>query len=413
MSNDRLADSICTVLIIATIGSFFSPPLGNVGAGLALALSLVLVLASAPARARLKAVVGQPLALGALGLFATMTLAMVWADARWRLRFDAWWNWRVLLLLVLTAAAFGQARWKRRFCMSLVAVLTSGAIVSFAMWWSNATMEPGFAGILLRNHVTQSMALTVGALLAAAFALQSDRPTGSRFALAGAAVVCAANVVFVSAGRSGQVALVVAALAGALLLLRARRRWIALVAVPATAAMLVLATPALRHHFKLVAQEAPSLDCSVETSTAVRLLLWRTTADLIRAHPWFGYGVGGFTPAFERQVPQEIRGQEFSGWCASTVHDPHNQFLRVAAEAGVLGLLAFLGFVVGAARQPAAQPYRACALALLAAWCTTSLFNSHFQTFNEGHLIALLLGALLAPEDQAASAANTALRTSS
>jgi O-antigen ligase len=36
---------------------------------------------------------------------------------------------------------------------------------------------------------------------------------------------------------------------------------------------------------------------------------------------------------------------------------------------------------------------------LLAAWCTTSLFNSHFQTFNEGHLIALLLGALLAPDE--------------
>ena len=56
-------------------------------------------------------------------------------------------------------------------------------------------------------------------------------------------------------------------------------------------------------------------------------------------------------------------------------------------------------------------------LALLAAWCTTSLFNSHFQTFNEGHLIALLLGALLAPasvqgETQLASAPSTALRTS-
>ena len=74
---------------------------------------------------------------------------------------------------------------------------------------------------------------------------------------------------------------------------------------------------------------------------------------------------------------------------------------------------AVLGLIVGAARQPAAQPYRSCGLALLAAWCTTSLFNSHFQTFNEGHLIALLLGALLAPDAQQSSAVNTASRTSS
>jgi hypothetical protein len=33
---------------------------------------------------------------------------------------------------------------------------------------------------------------------------------------------------------------------------------------------------------------------------------------------------------------------------------------------------------------------------LLAAWCVNSLFSSHFQTFNEGHLIVLLLGVFLA-----------------
>jgi membrane associated rhomboid family serine protease len=71
--------------------------------------------------------------------------------------------------------------------------------------------------------------------------------------------------------------------------------------------------------------------------------------------------------------------------------------------------------MMGAARQAAPQPYRGCALALLAAWCATSLFNSHFQTFNEGHLIALVLGALLAPGQgqAAASAPSTAERTSS
>jgi hypothetical protein len=33
---------------------------------------------------------------------------------------------------------------------------------------------------------------------------------------------------------------------------------------------------------------------------------------------------------------------------------------------------------------------------VLLAWCVTSLFNSHFRTFPEGHLIWLLAGAMLA-----------------
>ena len=50
----------------------------------------------------------------------------------------------------------------------------------------------------------------------------------------------------------------------------------------------------------------------------------------------------------------------------------------------------------GRSRHPSAPPFRTLGLALLAGWCATSLFSSHFQTFNEGHLIALLLGVFLA-----------------
>jgi flagellar biogenesis protein FliO len=58
----------------------------------------------------------------------------------------------------------------------------------------------------------------------------------------------------------------------------------------------------------------------------------------------------------------------------------------------------------------------ALGLALLAAWCVNSLFSSHFQTFNEGHLIAVLAGVLLARERWTGlqpSAASAASSTSS
>jgi O-antigen ligase len=407
--------AVPVALTAAAIGTFTSPPLANVAVGLA----LLLALASNAMRARLMFVAGQPLGRAALILFAVMTLAMAWAPVPWSARFAAWWNWRTLLLMVLAAAAFGDSRWKERFCLSLIVAVTLGAVASFAMWAADVTADPPFAGTLMRNHVTQSMALAVGVLLAGMLAARPERSARSRGLLAAAALVSLANLVLVTAGRSGQVALAVAALVGALLISTGPRRWQAVLAMLLLAAGLVAVSPKLQQRFVLIVQEAPSMDCTStqENSTGLRLLLWRTTAGLIRDRPWFGYGVGGFTPAYAAALPRQVDGRPLTGWCAHPVHDPHNQFLRVTVEAGLLGLIGFAGLIVGAARQRAPQPYRACGLALLAAWCTTSLFNSHFQTFNEGHLIALLLGALLAPDSnpgaQAASASNTALRTSS
>jgi O-antigen ligase len=403
--------ALCAALIAASIGAFVSPPLANAGAALACVISL----AWAPARLRLAPAARHPLGTAALVLLAVMTLAMTWADVDWHARLAAWWNWRTMLLVVVAGAAFGDARWKRRYAEALTVAVALGAAASFLLWTMGRPLGDNEPGVLFRNHVTQSMALTVAVVLGAVLAGQPGRSAGARRALAAAALLCLADLVFVTTGRSGQVALLVAALAAALLLLRGRGLRLALLAVPALALALLVASPVLQQRFGKVAQEAPSLDCAgSENSTGLRLLLWRTTTDLIAARPWFGYGVGGFTPAYAQRLPAHLRGQPATGWCARPVHDPHNQFLRVTVEAGLPGLLALLGLLAGAARQRAAQPYRACALALLAAWCTTSLFNSHFQTFNEGHLIALLLGALLAPgPDQPASAASTAARTSS
>jgi len=399
-------------LIAATIGSFTSPPLANV----AIALALVLALASAPMRARLVAVANQPLARAALIFLAVMTLAMCWAQVPWRARFDAWWNWRTMLWIVLAAAAFGDVRWKERFCLSLVAAASLGAIVSFGLWSAHLSVERDFVGTVFGNHVLQGMTMTVAVLMAVVLASQPARAVRTRWLLAACALVCLANLALVAAGRSGQVAFVVAAVSGAVLMLTGRRRWQAVAALLVLAASLAAASPMLQHRFALVAQQAPSLDCSspVENSTGLRLLLWRTTVALISAHPWFGYGVGGFTPAYDGEVRNQIGSQPLQNWCAHPAHDPHNQYLRVMVEAGVPGLVAFLGLLAGALRQPAAQPYRGCAQALLAAWCVTSLFNSHFQTFGEGHLIALMLGALLAPDGtQPARTPSTANRTSS
>ena len=92
----------------------------------------------------------------------------------------------------------------------------------------------------------------------------------------------------------------------------------------------------------------------------------------------------------------EVRG--VAGWQGYETGDPHNQFLKVQGEQGVVGLAAFLLFIVSALSVPAPVPYRQLAAAALLGWCATSLANSDFSTLVEGRLIFFWLGAMLGGE---------------
>ncbi len=136
----------------------------------------------------------------------------------------------------------------------------------------------------------------------------------------------------------------------------------------------------------------------MEPADNLRLRSWETVTALIRDRPLLGYGVGGFAYAYAKERPIQTGDVPLQGWCGMPAYDTHNQFLMVTIEAGCLGLAVFPGFIVGAMRQRARDPYRYMELSVLAASCVTSLFNSHFKMFAESHFIALPLGVLLAAE---------------
>ncbi|MBA2547334.1 MAG: O-antigen ligase family protein, partial [Burkholderiaceae bacterium] len=150
---------------------------------------------------------------------------------------------------------------------------------------------------------------------------------------------------------------------------------------------------------------------AVITPMGIRVMMWETSATIVREAPLIGHGLGSFPEAYRRVV-----SERHSGWKATLTADPHNQYLLILAEAGLLGLTAFAWLLYSATGQPVRGPFRVIGLGLLLVWCLTSLFSSHFHAFNEAHLISILLGMCLAREtgarDQALSAVATAERTS-
>lgn len=401
-------------VIMVALGAIVSPPLANFAAAVALAT----LFAVPDWRARVRRVLEQPLGRGVLLFAAALALATVvgaFGPQGFMRALGDLLGWRTLVVLVVAAALFDEARWKANLALAFVAFAALGALASIAATlagWQRGTAD---VGVVLRNTVTQAMTFGIGtffALLLLATRAFADRRV--RVLLALATLLLLWQLLFVEVGRSGQVLLVVVALVAAATRLRGARRMIAIAGVPALAALVFVASPVVQARFTMAWNEARhAADLPEYTSVGIRVVMWENTIQLVRQRPVLGYGLAGLDPAYAKHVAGRA-----SGWKATVTGDPHNQYLALWVEAGLAGLLAFAYFLVSLLRQPAPMPWRMAGVALLSSWCVTSLVSSHFQTFNEGHLIALFLGAFLAPEtggeaSQAASTRATAPATCS
>jgi len=351
------------------------------------------------ARRRLQLALRLPLARAALVLLAVLAVATLWSDADALIRFLAWWDWRPLLLLVLALAIFDEAAARRRALLAFIIVAGIGAAYSWWAWisgYSAVGNNHGPPGTVLRNPVTQGMAFALACFLAMMLALtQRDLPRWWRGALAVASLVLVANLVFVTSGRSAHLLLLILLAAMAVQCLRGWQRAAAVLLLPVVAALAFGVSPMLQSRYALLVQELRAPLASAEMSSmGIRAVIWRVSGRMVLERPLLGYGMGGFDAAYERAV----QASSLTGWAATPTVDPHNQFLQVQLQAGIAGTAAFIAFLVAAFRHRAEQPYRAWASAILLGGCATSLVSSHFTTFNESHMIMLLLGVLLAPD---------------
>ncbi len=125
-------------------------------------------------------------------------------------------------------------------------------------------------------------------------------------------------------------ALLGVAAAALIVLLTAGRHWLwAHRTLIAAAAVLIAAGG-----YALYASGLASRGLGKESGTLqLRLLYWRTTWQIIGAHPWLGVGPGNFAGAYAAQVDPNA---------AEQIKDPHNFALEVWATCGLFALLSLL-----------------------------------------------------------------------
>jgi len=395
-SASRSLNAARWLIIVMLVALLFSPPVTN----LAQLMLVLLVLASSELRSRVVCACRQPLARGALAFYIVLSIGVFYSIASWNDALSMWGGWRKLLMLPLAMALFDEPRWKLRFVHVLVGVSAVCALASYYGWLTHTLFpmpEPEF-GIIIRNHATQGMIFGVAAFAAAALALHPGSSAAKRSLLGACALLLITNIALVTSGRSGYIVLLACSfvlVAGWLFTSRKVTAKTVLLAVGAfglIVAILALSSPSRQRITQAIEEVQTYRQAQDVTSMGIRMFFWKNTIPMIKERPLFGYGTGAFKAAYQRQ----INGQ--AGVAATFTSDPHNQFLKIAAEHGLIGLAVFLIFLASTLTQRPSAPYRLLGLGVLAAWCATSLANSHFSTFSEGTFVYLWLGALLANE---------------
>lgn len=315
-----------------------------------------------------------------------------------------------LLLILLLLPLFRDPRDQLRALAAFGASMGLTLLLSFLLW-RGLLPEGLLAGRLAENpvvfklHITHGLFMALASFLAAVAALHIDAAQRRwRLLLAGAALLAAFNVLFMIEGRTGQLAL--ACLLGYFFIDRFRWRGM-LLATAGLVAVLAIAyqmQAPVFERFALAASEYQQWTRATaganETSIGVRMDFYKNTLSIIREHPFFGVGTGGFTAAYAAVVA----GTGQVAW-----NNPHNQYLLTAAQYGIvgLGMLLLMFYVLWRSAGRLPKPWQLAARGLLLVMMVGNLFNSFLLDHAESLLFVWMTGVLLAgcpPRDRAAAA---------
>ena len=316
-------------------------------------------------------------------------------------------SWRKALLLPIAMIAV----WKREnielVMRAFVSITFFFLLLSFIGYFGDFVIYHMPVGIVVRNHSTQGLFFVISAYLCLSSWIFGVRTlpnliirVGNVLGIKGKtlavllAIAFALNVLMITGSRTAFVVMLAVAVyliavsnpVGSRLLV-----WSAL-AIGSIMVLLMLFPQSRISSMQMINEVLSAESSEYPTSGGLRYLMYtRTPLAIIKSFPWGG-GTGGFRNLYASVIPKDA-----TGWQAETVGDPHNQFLKIAADQGLVGITAFLAILVLSWKAMGSDAMGMAGRGVLVAWIVSSLFNSHFSTFSEGHMIFLLLGVFLAP----------------
>lgn len=333
----------------------------------------------------------NPVAAWSLLLFLCFIFGLCYSSATFGEAFSMLMKYRELLFIpvlisFLTTERYRCWAWKA-FVISSVLILLISYLMYIGILDLNKLGDPSF-----KSRITHSIFISFFAFFCAHKAYDGNRYAKVYWVLF---ILSVYNLFFIVEGRTGQL------IAVSLVLLFGMQRFtkkVFLLTVLVMAILLALfltfSDKATRINEGIASTQAylQSHTEKTEVSMGARFTFWRDSLKLVAEKPLLGHGTGSFAKEYQRITRNEHL----------IAKNPHNEFLMIGVQLGLLGLLIYLGFLASQYYYAKKLPNKEKWLAqgILLSLIVTSLFNSPLMDHAEGHwfttMIALCFASLQA-----------------
>lgn len=356
-----------------------------------LAIALVVSIADRKLRQRWISLIRHPLIRWVALWIGLMLIGITYTVASWDEIFEILKKYKEIFFIPLFLVIFFE---RKCHYFALYGFLAAIALTLLLSYWMALTGSS--LGIIkgtvdnpyvFKTHITQGLLVA----LAAYWWLDLAVWRGKWMMLNGLVVFLAIfNVLFMIQGRTGY--LIVAALA--LLFLGQRYQWrgvlLGMMAVPLFIVVSYHASHSVQGRVNQAIHGVENYQQGeVRGSTALRLNFYKNSLLLIKQSPWWGMGTGSFNVTYQQLI---------TGTAQPATDNPHNEYLLIMVQWGLIGLLIFLYILIRLWQLTAVLPLSTSrqAQGLLIAFAIGCLVNSLLLDFTEGHLFALFVGILYA-----------------
>lgn len=389
------ADQALPPVLVLAIGAF---PLSNALANVSMLLACILWLLAGRYTDRWQVIRNNPGLWVALGLYAWMWVGISYTTATGDDIQEHLVKYFKLAFMAVVVTGLRDPLWQQRawlaFGISVGFVLLSTYLnIWLQLPWSR-TQNQGWNvdHTVVKDYISQGIQVSLFAAMMLAAALKPDSSSLRRLLWIGLALAAAVSITHLSAGRTGYLALG-ASLAGFAFWASTRWSWrvayLLLIAVGALGVFSV--SPQMQDRVAQTIHEATHRSLDDFSSAGQRLYFAEKSLQLIRERPVLGWGTGAYHDQFCRIADTEE-------WCRLGSVHPHNQFLFIAVDHGLIGLALVLMFAFApmwlTRHSPAAE--RGLAAAFTGVFVVTSLTHGSLWLSTESHFSTLMAGLLFA-----------------
>jgi O-antigen ligase len=365
-------------------------PLSTSAASIVLGLILLLWIVGGDYRAKWEIMRRHPLAVASLILFGLYVLGLFHGKPGIRVAFDV----THFLLLAVCITLFREESVRRFALMGFLAAVIVMMALSYLSWFSLLPpidllrMETG-SPLVIHHRITYAFFVMFAAFIFAVYALFApSRPARLIWALL--AITATINI-YMANNKTAFVILPV--LAGYLLIRQWRWKGTAVFIMIASLLAVItynLPTSALHQRVAGAIQQLRQWqpDKADYSSVGQRLEFYFYSLKIVRDYPLLGVGVGDFADAYKSRAKDPKMDLS---------DNPHNEYMQVATQLGLIGLAALLYLFYTQWRlAPRLQTPIDTILArgVVLAFVVGCLFNSFLTDYHEG-IFFIWISALL------------------